>query len=160
MPATFGLNYNEACRSVKRSACKEATRMKIPHIATEMVGNSKSPVVHPSIGNATKEGAWWSEGPFTENPKTPPEQGLPPMPVSARSTWIPPQPLFFCHFTSGHYVRSTQSPSTNQVIALLKEAELSKSRVTITHFLRRFGGLWKIHPNPPSGGSARGDRSP
>ena len=85
-------------------------------------------VVHPteSASCATKDGSWWTEGPFTENPKITTGAGdhFNAGFTSARLSGLSPlTSLALATCTSGHYVRTAQSPSTSQVISLLKEVE-------------------------------------
>jgi len=130
---TLGLNYNEAlqvCETLNlQGGDKDEESLK--RIATEIRRRLEIScvVVHPvdSAACATKDGAWWSEGPYTENPKITTGAGdhFNAGFCSARlSGFSPLSSLAIATCTSGHYVRTTQSPSTNQVISLLKEAEV------------------------------------
>ena len=89
-------------------------------------------VVHPteSAACATKDGAWWTEGPFTENPKITTGAGdhFNAGFTSARLCGFSPlTSLALATYTSGYYVRTAQSPSTSQVISLLKESQQNNS---------------------------------
>ena len=132
--ATLGLNYNEALQVCETLGLKggDKDQDSLKRIATEIRRKLEIScvVVHPvdSAACATKDGAWWSEGPFTENPKITTGAGdhFNAGFCSARLCGFSPlTSLALATCTSGHYVRTTQSPSTNQVIALLKEAEAS-----------------------------------
>jgi len=84
-------------------------------------------VVHPveSAAAATKDGSWWTEGPFTENPKITTGAGdhFNAGFSSARLCGFSPlASLALATCTSGHYVRTAQSPTPNQVVDLLKQA--------------------------------------
>lgn len=130
---TLGLNYNEAlqvCETLNLQG-GEKDEESLKRIATEIRRTLEIScvVVHPvdSAACATKDGAWWSEGPYTENPKITTGAGdhFNAGFCSARlSGFSPLSSLALATCTSGHYVRTTQSPSTNQVISLLKEAEV------------------------------------
>ncbi|MDA8823912.1 carbohydrate kinase family protein [Opitutales bacterium] len=127
---TLGLNYNESLQVCKTLGLQEGDKDKdsLCRIATDIrrkLGIS-CVVVHPteSASCATKDGSWWSEGPFTENPKITTGAGdhFNAGFTSARLSGLSPlTSLALATCTSGHYVRTAQSPSTSQVISLLKE---------------------------------------
>ena len=130
--ATLGLNYNEALQVCETLGLKggDKDQDSLKRIATEIRRKLEIScvVVHPvdSAACATKDGAWWSEGPFTENPKITTGAGdhFNAGFCSARLCGFSPlTSLALATCTSGHYVRI--KASTNQVIALLKEAEAS-----------------------------------
>jgi len=127
---TLGLNYNESLQVCQTLGLLEGDKDKdsLCRIATDIrrkLGIS-CVVVHPteSASCATKDGSWWTEGPFTENPKITTGAGdhFNAGFTSARlSGFSPLTSLALATCTSGHYVRTAQSPSTSQVISLLKE---------------------------------------
>ena len=127
---TLGLNYNESLQVCQTLGLQEGDKDKdsLCRIATDIrrkLGIS-CVVVHPteSASCATKDGSWWTEGPFTENPKITTGAGdhFNAGFTSARlSGFSPLTSLALATCTSGHYVRTAQSPSTSQVISLLKE---------------------------------------
>jgi hypothetical protein len=127
---TLGLNYNESLQVCQTLGLQDGDKDKdsLCRIATEIrrkLGIS-CVVVHPteSASCATKDGSWWTEGPFTENPKITTGAGdhFNAGFTSARlSGFSPLTSLALATCTSGHYVRTAQSPSTSQVISLLKE---------------------------------------
>jgi len=127
---TLGLNYNESLQVCQTLGLLEGDKDKdsLCRIATDVrrkLGIS-CVVVHPteSASCATKDGSWWTEGPFTENPKITTGAGdhFNAGFTSARlSGFSPLTSLALATCTSGHYVRTAQSPSTSQVISLLKE---------------------------------------
>jgi len=127
---TLGLNYNESLQVCQTLGLQEGDKDKdaLCRIATDIrrkLGIS-CVVVHPteSASCATKDGSWWSEGPFTENPKITTGAGdhFNAGFTSARLSGLSPlTSLALATCTSGHYVRTAQSPSTSQVISLLKE---------------------------------------
>jgi len=127
---TLGLNYNESLQVCQTIGLQEGDKDKdaLCRIATDIrrkLGIS-CVVVHPteSASCATKDGSWWSEGPFTENPKITTGAGdhFNAGFTSARLSGLSPlTSLALATCTSGHYVRTAQSPSTSQVISLLKE---------------------------------------
>jgi len=131
--ATLGLNYNEALQvcdtlglsggdkdeeSLKRMAKEIRRKLEISCV-----------VVHPidSAACATKDGEWWSEGPYTENPKITTGTGdhfNAGFSTARLCGFSPLTSLAMATCTSGHYVRTAQSPSTAQVIELLKQATI------------------------------------
>jgi len=127
---TLGLNYNESLQVCQTLGLQEGDKDKdaLCRIATDIrrkLGIS-CVVVHPteSASCATKDGSWWTEGPFTENPKITTGAGdhFNAGFTSARLSGLSPlTSLALATCTSGHYVRTAQSPSTSQVISLLKE---------------------------------------
>jgi hypothetical protein len=126
---TLGLNYNEGLQVCDvlglKSGGKEEEDLK--SMATEIrrkLGISTL-VLHPveSAACATKDGVWWSPGPYCEAPKITTGAGdhFNAGFCSARlSGFSPLCSLVLATCTSGHYVRTAQSPSTAQVIELLK----------------------------------------
>ena len=127
---TLGLNYNESLQVCQTLGLQEGDKDKdtLCRIASDIrrkLGIS-CVVVHPteSASCATKDGSWWTEGPFTENPKITTGAGdhFNAGFTSARLSGLSPlTSLALATCTSGHYVRTAQSPSTSQVISLLKE---------------------------------------
>jgi sugar/nucleoside kinase (ribokinase family) len=126
---TLGLNYNEGLQVCDVLGLKSGSKSEsdLKTMATEIrreLGISTL-VLHPveSAACATKDGAVWSEGPFCENPKITTGAGdhFNAGFCSARlSGFSPSTSLALATCTSGHYVRTAQSPSTSQVIELLK----------------------------------------
>lgn len=126
---TLGLNYNEGLQVCDvlglKSGGKDENDLK--SMATEIrrkLGISTL-VLHPveSAACATKEGVWWSEGPFCENPKITTGAGdhfNAGFCCARLSGFSPLSSLALATCTSGHYVRTAESPSTAQVIELLK----------------------------------------
>ena len=126
---TLGLNYNEGLQVCDVLGLKSGSKSEsdLKTMATEIrreLGISTL-VLHPveSAACATKDWAVWSEGPFCENPKITTGAGdhFNAGFCSARlSGFSPSTSLALATCTSGHYVRTAQSPSTSQVIELLK----------------------------------------
>jgi sugar/nucleoside kinase (ribokinase family) len=82
----------------------------------------------PPPGTYSKDGAWWSEGPFTDNPKITTGAGdhfNAGFSIARLCGFSPLTSLAIATCTSGHYVRTAQSPSTGQVVDLLKQGTLS-----------------------------------
>jgi hypothetical protein len=128
---TLGLNFNEALQVSETLGLGsgEKDEESLRRIATEIrrALDLACVVVHPveSAAAATKEGSWWTEGPFTENPKITTGAGdhFNAGFSSARLCGFSPlASLALATCTSGHYVRTAQSPSPNQVVDLLKQA--------------------------------------
>jgi hypothetical protein len=126
---TLGLNYNEGLQVCDVLGLESGSKSEadLKSMATEIrrkLGISTI-VLHPveSAACATKDGVFWSEGPFCENPKITTGAGdhFNAGFCSARlSGFSPLTSLALATCTSGHYVRTAQSPSTSQVIELLK----------------------------------------
>lgn len=126
---TLGLNYNEGLQVCETlglpSGGKDADSLK--KMATEIrrkLGISTL-VLHPveSAACATKDDAYWVEGPYCDSPKITTGAGdhFNAGFCSARlSGFSATASLALATCTSGHYVRTAQSPSTAQVIDLLK----------------------------------------
>lgn len=128
---TLGLNFNEAlqvCDTLglqtggkeEESLCSMATEIR-RKLEIACV------VVHPieSAACASKDGAWWTPGPFTENPKITTGAGdhfNAGFSAARLCGFSPLTSLALATCTSGHYVRTAQSPSTSQVINLLRQA--------------------------------------
>ena len=126
---TLGLNYNEGLQVCEVLGLKSGNKDEndLKSMATEIrrkLGISTL-VLHPveSAACATKDGVWWSPGPYCENPKITTGAGdhFNAGFCSARlSGFSPLTSLALATCTSGHYVRTAQSPSPAQVIELLK----------------------------------------
>src|SRR6056300_687955 len=126
---TLGLNYNEGLQVCDVLGLESGSKSEadLKSMATEIrrkLGISTI-VLHPveSAACATKDGVFWSQGPFCENPKITTGAGdhFNAGFCSARlSGFSPLTSLALATCTSGHYVRTAQSPSTSQVIELLK----------------------------------------
>lgn len=128
---TLGLNYNEGLQVCdvlglsSGSKDEESLRKMATEIRRKL--NISSLVLHPveSAACATKDGSWWSEGPYCENPKITTGAGdhFNAGFCSARLSGFSPQAsLALATCTSGHYVRSAESPSPSQVINLLNQS--------------------------------------
>jgi len=128
---TLGLNFNEALQVSETLGLgggeknEESLRQMATEIRREL--DLACVVVHPveSAACATKDGSWWTEGPYTENPKITTGAGdhFNAGFSSARLCGFSPlTSLALATCTSGHYVRTAQSPSPNQVVDLLKQA--------------------------------------
>ena len=133
---TLGLNYNEALQVCETLGINggDKDEESLCLISTEIRQKLEIAcvVVHPteSAACATKDGAWWTEGPFTENPKITTGAGdhFNAGFTSARLCGFSPlTSLALATCTSGYYVRTAQSPSTSQVISLLKESKQNNS---------------------------------
>jgi sugar/nucleoside kinase (ribokinase family) len=133
---TLGLNFNEAlqvCETLglnaggkdEDSLCTMSTEIR-RKLEISCV------VVHPieSAACATKDGAWWTPGPFTENPKITTGAGdhfNAGFSAARLCGFSPLTSLALATCTSGHYVRTAQSPSTSQVIDLLRQTNQTTS---------------------------------
>lgn len=126
---TLGLNYNEGLQVCEvlglKSGSKEETDLKSMAAEIRRKLGISTLVLHPveSAACATKDGEWWSAGPFCENPKITTGAGdhFNAGFCSARMSGFSPQTsIALATCTSGHYVRTAESPSTAQVIELLK----------------------------------------
>jgi sugar/nucleoside kinase (ribokinase family) len=133
---TLGLNYNEAlqvCETMdlnggdkdEESLCRMATEIR-RKLEIACV------VIHPtdSASCATKDGAWWTPGPYTENPKITTGAGdhfNAGFSAARLCGFSPLTSLALATCTSGHYVRTAESPSTNQVVELLRQANQQTS---------------------------------
>jgi len=126
---TLGLNYNEGiqvCETLGLEV-RDKDEESLKTTATEIrrsLGISTL-VLHPveSAACATKDGAYWVKGPYCENPVITTGAGdhFNAGFCSARLSGFSPQAsLALATCTSGHYVRTAQSPSTAQVINLLQ----------------------------------------
>jgi sugar/nucleoside kinase (ribokinase family) len=129
---TLGLNYNEALQVCDTLGLAQGNKSEdsLKKMATEIRRKMEIAcvVAHPvdSAACATKDGAWWSEGPFTDNPKITTGAGdhfNAGFSAARLSGYSPLTSLAIATCTSGHYVRTAQSPSTNQVIELLKQQD-------------------------------------
>ena len=128
---TLGLNYNEGLQVCEVLGLKSGGKdeASLRSMATEIRRNLEisTIVLHPveSAACATKDGSWWSPGPYCENPKITTGAGdhFNAGFCSARlSGFSPTASLALATCTSGHYVRTAQSPSTSQVVELLKQS--------------------------------------
>ena len=133
---TLGLNFNETlqvCETLglnaggkdEDSLCTMSTEIR-RKLEISCV------VVHPieSAACATKDGAWWTPGPFTENPKITTGAGdhfNAGFSAARLCGFSPLTSLALATCTSGHYVRTAQSPSTSQVIDLLRQTNQTTS---------------------------------
>ena len=131
--ATLGLNYNEALQVCETLGLNggDKDEESLKRIAKEIRRklDISCVVVHPieSAACATRDGEWWSEGPFTENPKITTGAGdhfNAGFSTARLCGFSPLTSLALATCTSGHYVRTAQSPSTSQVIELLKQATI------------------------------------
>lgn len=130
---TLGLNYNETLQvtEVLGLASRGEDSEELRKMATEIRNELEisSVVVHPvsSAACATKEGSWWAPGPFTSDPKITTGAGdhFNAGFCSARLCGFSPRScLTLATCTSGHYVRTAQSPSTSQVVGFLRQLSL------------------------------------
>ncbi len=128
---TLGLNFNEALQVSETLGLDKGDRNEdsLKEMATQIRRKLEIAcvVVHPveSAACATKDGAWWSEGPYTENPKITTGAGdhFNAGFTSARLCGFSPlTSLALATCTSGHYVRTAQSPSASQTVELLKRS--------------------------------------
>lgn len=129
---TLGLNYNETLQVCETLglATGDKSEESLKKMATEIRRNLEIACVvsHPvdSAACATKDGSWWSEGPFTDNPKITTGAGdhfNAGFCAARLSGFSPLSSLALATCTSGHYVRTAESPTTNQVIELLKQQD-------------------------------------
>jgi len=128
---TLGLNYNEGLQVCEVLGLKSGDKGEdsLRSMATEIRRKLEisTVVLHPveSAACATKDGSWWSPGPYCDNPKITTGAGdhFNAGFCSARlSGFSPTASLALATCTSGHYVRTAQSPSTSQVVELLKQS--------------------------------------
>ncbi len=128
---TLGLNYNEGLQVCEVLGLKSGSKDEesLRSMATEIRRSLEitTVVLHPveSAACATKDGSWWSPGPYCEDPKITTGAGdhFNAGFCSARlSGFSPTASLALATCTSGHYVRTAQSPSTSQVVELLKQS--------------------------------------
>jgi sugar/nucleoside kinase (ribokinase family) len=127
----LGLNFNEALQVSETLGLpkgeKDEESLKTTATQIRRKLEISSVVVHPveSAACATKDGAWWCEGPFTETPKITTGAGdhFNAGFSSARLCGFSPlTSLALATCTSGHYVRTAQSPSASQVVDLLRKS--------------------------------------
>ena len=133
---TLGLNYNEAlqvCDTIDLNG-GEKDEVSLCRMATEIRRKLEIAcvVIHPtdSASCATKDGAWWTPGPYTENPKITTGAGdhfNAGFSAARLCGFSPLTSLALATCTSGHYVRTAESPSTNQVVELLRQANQKTS---------------------------------
>ena len=130
--STLGLNYNETLQVCETLGVNSGDKSEesLKKMSTEIRRKLDIGCVvsHPvdSAACATKDGAWWSEGPFTDNPKITTGAGdhfNAGFSAARLSGFSPVTCLALATCTSGHYVRTAQSPTTNQVIELLKQQD-------------------------------------
>ena len=128
---TLGLNYNEALQVCETIDLKGGDKDEdcLCRMATEIRRKLEIAcvVIHPtdSAACATKDGAWWSPGPYTENPKITTGAGdhfNAGFSAARLCGFSPLTCLALATCTSGHYVRTAESPSTNQVVELLRQS--------------------------------------
>ena len=133
---TLGLNYNEALQVCETMYLKggEKDEESLCLMATEIRRKLEIAcvVIHPtdSASCATKDGAWWTPGPYTENPKITTGAGdhfNAGFSAARLCGFSPLTSLALATCTSGHYVRTAESPSTNQVVELLRQANQQTS---------------------------------
>ena len=133
---TLGLNYNEALQVCDTMDLKggEKDEESLCRMATEIRRKLEIAcvVIHPtdSASCATKDGAWWTPGPYTENPKITTGAGdhfNAGFSAARLCGFSPLTSLALATCTSGHYVRTAESPSTNQVVELLRQANQQTS---------------------------------
>jgi sugar/nucleoside kinase (ribokinase family) len=133
---TLGLNYNEALQVCETMDLKggEKDEESLCRMATEIRRKLEIAcvVIHPtdSASCATKDGAWWTPGPYTENPKITTGAGdhfNAGFSAARLCGFSPLTSLALATCTSGHYVRTAESPSTNQVVELLRQANQQTS---------------------------------
>ena len=133
---TLGLNYNEAlqvCETLNLNT-RGKDEESLCSMSTEIRRNLEIAcvVVHPieSAACATKDGAWWTPGPYTENPKITTGAGdhfNAGFSAARLCGFSPLTSLALATCTSGHYVRTAKSPSTTQVIDLLRQLNQTAS---------------------------------
>lgn len=127
---TLGLNYNEALQVTEvlgleqRDEEEDGLRKMAEEIRREL--ELACVVVHPvaSAACATKDGSWWAPGPYVAEPKITTGAGdhFNAGFCAARLCGFSPRScLTLATCTSGHYVRTAQSPSPSQVVGLLRE---------------------------------------
>ena len=127
---TLGLNYNETLQVAEvlnltsRGEDSEDLRKMATEIRNEL--ELSCVVVHPvsSAACATKDGSWWAPGPYTSEPKITTGAGdhFNAGFCSARLCGCSPGScLTLANCTSGHYVRTAQSPSPSQVVGFLRQ---------------------------------------
>ena len=131
---TLGLNFNEAHQvsdtlGLQKGERSEQSLRDMASAIREKLRIS-CVVVHPveSAACATEEGSWWSEGPYTENPKITTGAGdhfNAGFSAARLCGFSPLASLALATCTSGHYVRSAQSPTPDQVVDLLTQASES-----------------------------------
>jgi sugar/nucleoside kinase (ribokinase family) len=133
---TLGLNYNEALQVCETMNLKggEKDEESLCRMATEIRRKLEIAcvVIHPtdSASCATKDGAWWTPGPYTENPKITTGAGdhfNAGFSAARLCGFSPLTSLALATCTSGYYVRTAESPSTNQVVELLRQANQQTS---------------------------------
>lgn len=129
---TLGLNYNESLQVASALGLKEgeAEQAGLRKMAEEIRGELElgCVVIHPvdSAACATKEGSWWTVGPYEENPKITTGAGdhFNAGFCAARLAGLSPTAcLHFATATSGYYVRTAQSPSIGQIETFLRRME-------------------------------------
>jgi len=127
---TLGLYYNDGLQVCEVLGLDRGEKdgESLKKMATEIRRklNISTIVLHPveSAACATKDGAWWSPGPYCENPKITTGAGdhfNAGFCAARLSGFSPLTSLALACCTSGHYVRTAESPSTSQVIDLLKQ---------------------------------------
>ena len=126
---TLGLNYNEGIQVCETLGLevrgKDEESLKTTATEIRRALGISTLVLHPveSAACATKDGSFWVEGPYCDTPVITTGAGdhFNAGFCSARLSGFSPQAsLALATCTSGHYVRTAQSPSTAQVINLLQ----------------------------------------
>ncbi len=128
---TLGLNYNEGLQVCEvlglQSGDKDADSLQRMAAEIRRKLEVSTIVLHPveSAACATRDGTWWSAGPFCDNPKITTGAGdhfNAGFCAARLSGFSPLSCLALATCTSGHYVRTALSPSPSEVVELLKQS--------------------------------------